>query len=286
MSFSTEHASHDPAGAASFPWRLFEIIGEGGCSRVWRGMTIASGEIVAVKASGRTHSSPPDGRRASTLPDDNEFQILSALQQANIPQVFNYFATDTMIYISLQYIRGIDVMEELMNEGALPEPAVRRRAQQVVSAVAYIHECDLVHRDIKPQNLMVASRHGAEIILLIDFGFTKRPPCSTLLGTRGYLAPELCDSDRSTSTTWSYSTSVDMWALGVTLYEMLSATPPFDFEFIAQQTLLDAVSFDAAEWSAVSAGAREVVAQLLIKDVAQRMSSRDICCVEWIEHAS
>jgi hypothetical protein len=67
---------------------------------------------------------------------------------------------------------------------------------------------------------------------------------------------------------------------------MLSATPPFDFEFIAQQTLLDAVNFDAAEWSAASAGAREVVAQLLIKDAAQRLSSRDICCVEWIEHAS
>ena len=180
---------------------------------MWRGETIASGDTVAVKESGRTHGSPPDDRRASTLLDDNEFKILSALQHANIPQVFKLFATDTVVYMSLQYISGTNAMEELMSRGALPEPAVRRRAQQVVSAMAYIHECHFAHRDIKPQNMMVAGRHGAELILLIDFGFTKRPPCSTLLGTPGYLAPELCDSAQCASKTWSYSTSVDMLSL-------------------------------------------------------------------------
>jgi hypothetical protein len=103
---------------------------------VWRGATIATGEIVSVKESGRTHSSPPDGRRPRTLPDDNEFQILSGLQHANIPQVFSLFATNTAVYMSLQYNSGLNVMEELMSIGALPEPTVRRRAQQLASAVA------------------------------------------------------------------------------------------------------------------------------------------------------
>jgi serine/threonine protein kinase len=253
---------------------------------MWRGATIATGETVAVKESGRTHSSPPDGRRPRTLPDDNEFQILSGLQHASIPRVFSLFATNTAVYMSLQYIPGLNVMEELMSIGALPEPTVRRRAQQLVSAVAYIHECHLVHRDVKPQNMMIASRHGAELILLIDFGFTKRPPCSTLLGTPGYLAPELCDSALWASATWSYSAPVDLWAPGVTLYEMLSATPPFDEYFIVQQTLQDDVRFDGAEWSAVSAGAREVVSLLLIKDAAQRVSSRALCAVDWIAQGS
>lgn len=144
------------------------------------------------------------------------------LQCVNFPftMSLDFTCKDNMyVYFILPYEAGGELYTLIKKLGGFSEPLSQFYAAQLVLALEYLHHCSVVHRDLKPENVLVSS---SGYIKLADFGFCKiiKSRTWTLCGTPEYLAPELILSK-------GYSFPVDWWALGVLIYEMIAAFPPF-----------------------------------------------------------
>ena len=130
---------------------------------------------------------------------------------------------------------GGSIASLLAQFGVFNEALIQRYTQQILQGVAYLHEKGIVHRDIKPDNLVFVTKMPDSPIKLIDFGYagycTEKQPLRGLCGTPDYAAPEILTwyvpdkSTRPNGTT--YAQPVDMWSVGVVLYILLCGFPPF-----------------------------------------------------------
>lgn len=144
------------------------------------------------------------------------------LQGVNFPFVISldYCCKDNVyIYLLLPYQPGGELYHLIKRLGVLSEPLVQFYSAQMVLALEYLHHCCIIHRDVKPENILICQ---SGFIKLGDFGFCKiiKSRTWTLCGTPEYLAPEIIMSK-------GYSFPVDWWSLGVLIYEMTSGYPPF-----------------------------------------------------------
>ncbi|XP_075973035.1 cAMP-dependent protein kinase catalytic subunit 1-like [Anticarsia gemmatalis] len=129
------------------------------------------------------------------------------------------FKDNLYLYFVLPYCAGGEMFTYIQKYGCFSEELSKFYASQVILALEYLHHCEVVHRDIKPENILVDT---TGYIKLCDFGFCKRikKKTWTLCGTPEYLAPEIIMSK-------GYNFSVDWWALGVLIFEMIAGNPPF-----------------------------------------------------------
>lgn len=144
------------------------------------------------------------------------------LQSVNFPFLtsLNYTSKDNLyVYFILPFESGGELFSLLKKLGSLSEPLQIFYAAQIVLALEYLHHCSVIHRDVKPENVMISE---SGYIKLGDFGFSKiiKKRTWTLCGTPEYLAPELIMSQ-------GYTFSVDWWSMGVLIYEMSAGYPPF-----------------------------------------------------------
>ncbi len=150
-----------------------------------------------------------------------EARVLDRLRHPNIVRVHNVDRIDGNIVLDMEYVRGKNVQEMLREQGALPEEYALEIAAQTLDALQYAHEMQTVHRDIKPANILI-SRQGE--VKLVDFGLAEILATNAYAGGAGtyaYMAPEdFAEENRSDHQS-------DIWAVGVTLYEMLSGRRPF-----------------------------------------------------------
>eukprot|EP01136_Pigoraptor_vietnamica_P009446 Opistho-1_new@45956 len=149
----------------------------------------------------------------------NEKKLLATV---NCPFVVNMIAAfkDTRnLYIVLEYVNGGEMFTHLHTYGRFPSPMARIYAAEVAMGLSYLHNLDIIYRDLKPENLLLDHRGH---IRITDFGFAKRvfDRTWTLCGTPEYLAPEIILSK-------GYSHAVDWWALGILIFEMLAGHAPF-----------------------------------------------------------
>jgi serine/threonine protein kinase len=154
---------------------------------------------------------------------EREARIASDLAHEHIVPVVDFGEASGRLYIAARYVRGVSLSERIASLGALPLAEVLRLASELSGALDALHVRGLVHRDVKPANVMVDERGAAA---LTDFGLARgvadtvltKP--GTVVGTVDYLAPELIRGQ-------SASHSSDVYALGCLLYECLSGQPPF-----------------------------------------------------------
>ncbi|CAH1635268.1 unnamed protein product [Spodoptera littoralis] len=144
------------------------------------------------------------------------------LQSIKFPflMTLNYgFKDNVYVYFLLPYQPGGEMFSLLKKFGCISEDLMKFYAAQLVLALEYLHYCSVIHRNVKPENIVI-SANG--YIKLIDFGFAKiiKSRTWTICGTPEYLAPEMILSK-------GYSFPVDWWALGVLIYEMCAGYPPF-----------------------------------------------------------
>lgn len=144
------------------------------------------------------------------------------LQCVNFPFVFSIDFTckdNLYVYFVLPYVAGGELYTLIKKLGVLSEPLTLFYASQMVLALEYLHHCSVIHRDVKPENILISE---TGYIKLGDFGFCKilKTRTWTLCGTPEYLAPEIIMSK-------GYTFSVDWWATGVLIYEMSAGYPPF-----------------------------------------------------------
>ena len=174
---------------------------------------------------------PYPGTPATALPQLREqflqeAQLLAALRHPNLPRVTNHFEEDGNVYLVMDYIHGKRLDEIIDEQGELSEDKVLDWARQLMDALAHCHEQGVIHRDIKPQNVIITPRGR---VTLVDFGLAKLidpddPNTRTVmrgLGTPEYAPPEQYDAKRG-----STDARTDVYSLGATMYHALAGEPP------------------------------------------------------------
>ena len=200
-------------------YEIDEVIGEGGMAKVFRGTDTVLGRTVAVKVL------------APQFAEDEQFvarfrreaQAAAALNHPNIVSVFDTGSSGSVHYIVMEYVEGRTLREVIRAESRLlPERSVEI-AEAVSRALSAAHEKGLVHRDIKPGNIMLT---GDGQVKVMDFGIARATSADTVtqtaavLGTAAYLSPEQAQGE-------TVDARSDIYSLGVVLYEMLTGRQPF-----------------------------------------------------------
>ncbi|KNC52499.1 ULK protein kinase [Thecamonas trahens ATCC 50062] len=197
-------------------YHVVELIGEGSFGKVYKGRKAYSAVTVALKFI------PKFGKSASELEAlRQEISILKGLEHPSIIGMLDSFETSSEFCVVTEYAEG-ELFQILEDDGKLPEVQVQVLARQLTDALQYLHAHRVIHRDMKPQNILVTSDGR---IKLCDFGFARSMSASTLVltsikGTPLYMAPELVQE-------LPYNHTVDLWSLGVILYELFVGKPPF-----------------------------------------------------------
>ncbi|MCQ8770414.1 serine/threonine-protein kinase [Streptomyces telluris] len=252
-------------------------IGRGGMAVVYRARDLRLGRIVALKLLA------PELARNDTFRKrfGHESQVAAAIDHPHIVPVFEAGEADGLLYIAMRYVAGQDLRVLLDREGPLPPDAVCRIAGQVASALDAAHANDLVHRDVKPGNILVAEGTDAdhpEHVYLTDFGLTKKSLSLTgytrvgqFVGTLDYVAPEQIAGK-------PVDGRCDVYSLGCVVFEMLTGAPPFRRE--DDMALLWAHQYDAPpKLSERQPGLPDAADEVLGKALAKTPDERyDGCC--------
>ncbi|KAM7398894.1 hypothetical protein PAMP_018199 [Pampus punctatissimus] len=152
-----------------------------------------------------------------------EVRIMKTLNHPNIVQLFEVIQTEKTLYLIMEYASGGEVFDYLVAHGRMKEKEARAKFRQIVSAVHYCHQKNIVHRDLKAENLLLDANSNIKIA---DFGFsnefTAGSKLDTFCGSPPYAAPELFQGKKYDGP------EVDIWSLGVILYTLVSGSLPFD----------------------------------------------------------
>lgn len=216
----------------------------------------------------------------SYLKVKNEIQILKTLHHPCIIKIFEYFEDDKRLYIVLEKCNGGELFDMITEKTNLNENTSAIICKQIFSAVAYMHENNIIHRDIKPENIMLEETEDYVNIKIIDFGTAIKSSGSRfveLVGSPFYIAPEVVDGN--------YSIECDMWSCGVILYILLSGYPPFDAKNsndILKKIKQGKYSFSKPIWEIVSNEAKDLITKLLCPaDI--RLTAGQALCHPWIK---
>ena len=150
----------------------------------------------------------------------NEIEIQSKLNHRNIIRLYTKKETDDEIQILLEYAENGNLFNLIQKENGLDESKAFLYFIQIVNAVNFLHQNNIIHRDIKPENILFGENN---LLKLCDFGWAKEINVNnriTFCGTMEYMAPEIVGSE-------NYDFSVDIWSLGILLYELIMGHSPF-----------------------------------------------------------
>ncbi|MEV7617947.1 serine/threonine-protein kinase [Streptomyces sp. NPDC089799] len=202
-------------------------IGHGGMAVVYRATDLRLDRTVALKLLA------PELARNDTFRKRfaHESRVAAAIDHPHIVPVFEAGEADGMLYIAMRYVRGFDLRTLLDRTGPLPLDTATRITGQVASALDAAHDHDLVHRDVKPGNILIAEGTDPdhpEHVYLTDFGLTKKSLSLTgftsvgeFVGTLDYVAPEQISGK-------PVDGRCDVYGLGCVVFEALTGAPPFE----------------------------------------------------------
>ncbi|MFF3762814.1 serine/threonine-protein kinase [Streptomyces sp. NPDC001922] len=218
-------ASEGP-GRRVAAYRLEQEIGRGGMAVVYRAEDLRLGRTVAVKLLAPELARNETFRRRFEL----ESRVAAAIDHPHIVPVFEAGETDGVLFIAMRYVEGRDLRALLDRDGPLSIEDACRIAVQVASALDAAHAHELVHRDVKPGNILVAEGTDAdhpEHVYLTDFGLTKRAlalsgftSAGQFVGTLSYVAPEQISGR-------PVDGRCDVYSLACVVFEALTGAPPF-----------------------------------------------------------
>ncbi|XP_049866627.1 serine/threonine-protein kinase fused [Pectinophora gossypiella] len=243
---------------------VLSFIGEGSFGRVFKAKHKETDAVVALKVIRKKGRSSKDLKNLR-----QECDIQRQLDHPNIIRMIDSFDTDTELVVVTEYAEK-ELHSILAKEGCLNEEQVRKITWDLVSALYYLHSHRVLHRDLKPQNVLLDSLGRAK---LCDFGLARIMTNAThiltsIKGTPLYMAPELIDEK-------PYDHQADLWSLGCIVYELMAGQPPFCTMSIWQ--LVRMIRLKPVQWpSFISMEARSFLQGLLHKDPIKRMSWPEI----------
>ncbi|MGI5125321.1 protein kinase domain-containing protein [Pseudonocardia sp. CA-107938] len=205
------------------PYELRSLLGRGGMGEVFRAYDTVRKRTVALKRLPRNLAGDADYQARFR----REAEIAARLTEPHIIPIHDYGEIDGQLYIDMRLIAGTDLADVLAKEGPLPPRRAVGIVGQVASALAAAHAEGLVHRDVKPSNVLISvNDRGEDFVHLVDFGIARDENATgltvtgTTVGTIDYMAPERIEHGECDH-------RVDVYALGCVLYEALTAAKPF-----------------------------------------------------------
>ena len=207
-------------------YEVLSLIGEGGYGLVYKARQIDFDRLVAIKLM---KDCPEEFRKRFF----QEARILSKLDQPNIVSIYNIgIAPNELVYMVMEYVDGL-ALSNLIQQQQIEQNETVEIGIQVCEALSYAHSFGVLHRDLKPQNIMLArDRSGLQQVKLLDFGLSKifsegvsksrekLTSTGSILGTPFYMSPEACAGEK-------IDLRSDIYSLGCILYECCSGQPPF-----------------------------------------------------------
>lgn len=267
-------------------YTLISSLGEGGMGEVWSAIHVVTKRSVAVKRLLHALHSHPDGQARARFV--LEAQSACAVEHPNVVEILDFIeSADEPPVIVMELLQGETLAARLWKERALTLEETARVLLPVVSAVGTAHSRGIVHRDLKPANVFLSqSGEDGPVVKVLDFGIAKwlvpvagesalRTQTGSTLGTPSYMAPEQAIGDRMVDH------KVDIWSLGVILYECLSGARPVEGENAAHMVmrLLSTGIIPIGQLvPSLPAALADLIGRMLSREPAQRPRDlREVC---------
>jgi serine/threonine protein kinase len=257
-------------GLLSNRYRVDELIGRGGMATVYRGTDQVLGRSVAVKVLAEQLAQDPNFVERFR----REAQAAAGLSHPGVVSVFDTGSDDGIHYIVMELLEGRTLEEITRAEGRVAPGRAVDIASAVCAALSEAHRQGLVHRDVKPANIMIAPGGAVKVM---DFGIARALASNTLtqtamtLGTAAYLSPEQARGD-------PVDARSDLYSLGVVLYEMLTGRPPFEADSplaVAYKHVREEPPPPSALNEELGPAVEAVVLRAMAKDPASRYQTAD-----------
>ncbi|KAG5186252.1 putative calcium/calmodulin-dependent protein kinase [Tribonema minus] len=212
----------------------------------------------------------------------DEVAVLREMAHPNVVNVYQFYPREKdHFYVIMEYMKGGELFERIVAKQVYTEKEARAVCRVLLATVRYLHDHDVVHRDLKPDNLLLTSDADDANIKLADFGFAKKldgQKLTQLCGTPNYIAPEILLHE-------PYGVTVDMWSLGCIIYILLGGYLPFVDD---NQTRLfrkirnGAYSFHPEYWSDISDEAKDLIRGCLNVDAEKRLTAAQAMEHPWL----
>ncbi len=249
-------------------YEITELIGVGGMSDVYKGIDIMENRAVAVKILKREYSENEEFVRCFR----NESKAIAVLSHPNIVKIFDVGYEHGLQYIVMEFIDGITLKECIEHKGLLQWRECVHYTIQILRALQLAHDRGIIHRDIKPQNVMLLSDGTIKVM---DFGiarFSRQNAASSTEKTMGsvhYVSPEQARGDRTDERS-------DIYSVGVMMYEMLTGRKPFDADTpvaVALKHMNEEPPKPSDFVSSIYVGLEEIILHAMEKDPDKRYQS-------------
>mmetsp|Transcript_86472 Transcript_86472/g.242026 ORF Transcript_86472/g.242026 Transcript_86472/m.242026 type:complete len:655 (+) Transcript_86472:138-2102(+) len=245
---------------------LDKRIGKGSYATVWKGHVDGGDEVVAVKVVSRQTVTETAQLR-------QEVDVLRRISHANIVRFCDLKKSASHYYLVLEYCAGGDLSQFLRERGRVQESHARKFLTQITAGLGVLHRENVIHRDLKPQNILLSNSSNDPVLKIADFGFARalqpQDMAATVCGSPLYMAPEILRHE-------PYDTKADLWSVGAIFFELLLGRPPFSgtnpMQLLANIEKCDRLSFEGAQ-ATVSIEGQDLLRALLVRLPAQRLSS-------------
>lgn len=261
-------------------------IGSGSFSVVWHARHRVHGTEVAIKeiAISRLNKKLQE----SLL---SEIFILKQINHRNIIRLHDIIEVPGKIHLVLEYCRGGDLFMYVQRHGRVPEATAKHFMQQLAAGLKVLRENNLIHRDLKPQNLLLSTNDNNSVLKIADFGFARslqpRGLAETLCGSPLYMAPEIMQLQK-------YDAKADLWSVGAILYQFLTGKTPFTGNNQIQllQNIIKATELRFPEdVKDLSSECRDLCQKLLRRNPVERLTfdeffNHPFLCLKQLDQAS
>ena len=258
-------------------YQIIKLLGKGSFGKVYLGLQRLTNRLVAIKCLEKAHMKDDSVKRKIL----SEVKILKAvLGHPNIVKLLEVFENKKYVFFVTEYASNGDLLKLIKNTNKVPEHDAKYMFFQIAMGLRYIHQQGIIHRDIKPDNILIDESNRCKIC---DFGVSRhidpKEKINEQCGTPAYLAPEIIKDEGYKGF------GVDIWSLGVLLYCLLTGHMPFKASTIEElhNKILEG-KVDFPENYKLSPGAVDLISKMLVLDPNERITIEGVVKHEWVKN--
>jgi 5'-AMP-activated protein kinase catalytic alpha subunit len=257
-------------------YELGRLLGQGTFAKVYHARNFKTGESVAIKAMDKEKICKVEMMEQIK----REIWVMRLVRHPNIVGLYEVMATKSKIYIVMEYVKGGELFDRVVDKGRLKEEEARKYFQQLIGAVDFCHSRGVYHRDLKPENVLLDENGDVKVS---DFGLSALPEqfrqdglLHTACGTPAYVAPEVITKKGYDGAT------ADIWSCGVILFVLMAGYLPFqDANLIVMYKKIYKGDFECPPW--FSSEVRALVPRLLDPKPRTRITIAQLMEVPWFQ---